>query len=332
MANLQVVTPSLSSETVQSTQWRTWYESRLLDTLHLSARLIGYADMSTVIPENAGQTASWRKLSRLAAATTALTEGSAGTATNLVYTEVTALVEQYGDHIEWSDRFARTGPDANVSAVKGLQGNQAALTMDTLIQTALLTGSNVVYGGGAASRGVMDVGDTVDAADLDTAIAGLMNAGVPMVTDFIGGSPDQTTSTGLPAYIGIVNATILPLIRNISGFVSVEKYAGQTVTFPGEVGQYRDIRFIMTNNGLVESGGGASAVDVHFIHVFGAGAFGVSGIGQAGAAAVQSMDRDIDTPTDSDPLGQKGSVGWKMHFVAKLLDGDKVYRIETTAS
>jgi N4-gp56 family major capsid protein len=51
-----------------------------------------------------------------------------------------------------------------------------------------------------------------------------------------------------------------------------------------------------------------------------------------GRGAVTPKVLNPDTPRGGDPLGQRGSVGWKTYFVAKILNEAWMARLETAAS
>lgn len=308
----------------QALSSRTWYSSLMLATLYAKTRLLPYA-MRENIPNRAGQTIEFVKYAKLASATTALTEGAPPAGTNLVKTAVQAAVAQYGDFIAWTDKFVDTSPHPEVEKAKELQGGQISQTVDTLIQLELLNGTNVSYGGGQSARNAITASDVITSSLLDSVIENIKNRHVDTVTQFIPGTPAQTTTTGLPAYIAFVNPSQTTRLRAISGFDSVEKYAQATPILPGEVGKYRDLRFVETTNSLIISGAGAGGIDVHFIPVIGMDAYGVSGIGEG---SVESVDRAPGTAEKGNELGQSGSVGWKTYFVCKILDNDKIERIE----
>jgi N4-gp56 family major capsid protein len=51
-----------------------------------------------------------------------------------------------------------------------------------------------------------------------------------------------------------------------------------------------------------------------------------------GSNAITPKVLNPDTPRGGDPLGQKGSVGWKSYFVAKVLNEDWLVRAEVAAT
>lgn len=313
----------------QTTASRTFYSKMLLATLHQWLGVRSFAKDSLDIPKNSGQTISWRQFSKLSAATTALTEGSPPSGSNLSISEITAVLAQYGDFIEFTDLILETGADPYALQTLQLQARQVALTFDSLIQSAILAGTNVTYASTATARNQVSSAMTFATAKLDRVIRNLQSRHVPYVTSWINPSTGVSTVTGLPAYIAFVTPQMWENIKGATGVQTVDKYQSGNTTFPNEVGKYDAIRFIMSTVGYISTGTGAAGVDVQLMPVFGQDAFGVS---KLEGDAVKALVRNIDTPDSSDKLGQKGHIGWKAYFVAKLLDQNKIERYEFYAA
>ena len=82
---------------------------------------------------------------------------------------------------------------------------------------------------------------------------------------------------------------------------------------------------------IVPTGGGNS-VDVHATIVYGTNAFGCVRLGGKGKPNIQMI---VKAPGElgSDPLNQRGSVGWKVgFFAAAVLQDDFIVRIEHAVS
>lgn len=384
---------------------RTVYNTTLIDTLFQWLGLRAFAvDGPNDIPQQGGQTMSWRQFGKLSAATTALTEGSPPNGSNLTVNEITATVGQYGDFVEFSDKILDTGPDPYAVKTLELQGHQAALTFDALIQAAVLAGTNVTYASTATARNQITSAMTFSTAKLDRVIRNLQSRHVPFVTSFISPSTGIATVTGLPAYIAFVTPQMWETMKSTSGVQKVDSYQSGNTIFPNEVGKYDSIRFIMSTtgyistamtgtitgatnatpivitaaahglvdgdvvtisgvggntaangtfyvdqlsastfalysnaalstgvagNGAYTSGGTFTTNQVQLMPVFGQRAFGVT---KLKGKAITALVRNIDTPDSTDKLGQKGHIGWKAYFVAKILDQDQLERYEFYAA
>ncbi len=308
----------------QATATRTYYDAVLLKPNYHMLVLAFFAELMN-IPLKAGQTISKRRIEKLAAASTALTEGSPPSGSNLTINQVTATVAQYGDFVEWSDKFVETGPDPYVAETLERQGAQAMLTFDTVMQTVLVAGTNVIYGGTATSTVTVKAGDKPTTAKFDLMIKTLQQNHVPPVTSFVNPSTGVSTVAGERAFICVVTPALWLTIKSLSGVEKVGKYQAGNVILPGEVGMYDQLRFVMTTNGLVDAGAGAAGIDVHQMLAFGMGAYGISRITRR---ELQSRVREVGSPAPGDELGQVGSVGWIAYFAAAILNQDKIIRGE----
>lgn len=187
----------------------------------------------------------------------------------------------------------------------------------------------MTYPTGAAARNQITNVMPLTTAQLDVAIRLLQDRHVPFVTGFINPTTGVDTKVGGPAYVAFVNPLTWKTAKNLSGVDKVEKYQAGNVTFPNEVGKYDAIRFVLSTTGYKAAGAGSGGVDVQLMPIMGSMAFARSTISEK---ELVPMVRDVDSPDSADKLGQKGHVGWKAYFVAKILDQDKIQRAEFYAS
>jgi hypothetical protein len=85
--------------------------------------------------------------------------------------------------------------------------------------------------------------------------------------------------------------------------------------------------------GILPSGGG-NGIDVHATIIYGKDAYGMVKLGGKGKPNIQIIVKPLGSSGDSDPLNQRGSIGWKVPFFAcAVLQDDFIVRIEhgTTA-
>ena len=80
--------------------------------------------------------------------------------------------------------------------------------------------------------------------------------------------------------------------------------------------------------GILPSGGGNS-IDVHATIIYGQDAFGMVGLGTASEPNIRIIAKAPGSSGTSDPLDQRGSIGWKVPFFAcAVLQDDFIVRIE----
>jgi N4-gp56 family major capsid protein len=124
-----------------------------------------------------------RKFSSMSAVTTALTEGTTpGESSAPTISTVTMTPSIYGAYVVYTDEVDMEAMDPVVSEITAIEGEQAGLSIDTILRDALHAGATVDYAGTATTRG--DVDTTNDLMDY---------------TAFIRAVADLETENALPA-------------------------------------------------------------------------------------------------------------------------------------
>lgn len=133
---------------------KTQYEKRLL--IRAVPRLI-HGRFGTRARVSKAGTLEWRKYGALANVSAALTEGSTPAeqaAPSLTLLTATPLF--YGAWIGYSDELDMTAFDPIVSEVVGILGEQAGVSMDTLVRNDLTAGATKDYSGNQTARANLD--------------------------------------------------------------------------------------------------------------------------------------------------------------------------------
>ncbi|MGH0053387.1 MAG: N4-gp56 family major capsid protein [Sphaerochaetaceae bacterium] len=213
-----------------------FYSNHLVDTAK-STLVHGQFAQKHPIPEHNGKVAKFRRYSKLAKALTPLTEGVTPSGNSLKQTEISVIVEQYGDYIELSDRVQTEHLDDNLVEATELLGDQAGETLDTLTREVLNAGTNVRYGNFKLARyllvgGETDANDYIDEALVILARRDMKNNKVRYVD-------------GLKKYIAIIHTDMThDLQKDKEGWRDVAKYAKPEEIYNGEVGEYFGLRLI----------------------------------------------------------------------------------------
>jgi len=280
------------------------------------------------IPRNSGtQTIKFRRYTKLSAATTALTEGVTPASTALAITDITAVAKPYGAYVTITDEVSYQSQDPVLMEAGNLLGRQAADTLDQLCRDVILAGTNVYYGGTATSRVTVAAGDKITTTMLDKVIRLLEQGDTLKMTSMISPDSGYNTSPINSGYIAIVGPEVKFTLMGLTGFISVEKYANKANVMDGEIGAYKDIRFIATTNDKVFSGAGAAGIDVYSILIMGQHAYAQTRI------SGESM-KNVIKPfgAGEDPLNQRATSGWKATYVAKILNDDFLVRLEIAST
>lgn len=316
----------LTTTTQIPAEVNNYYDRNLLEA---AAPLLLHTKWAQVrdIPRKAGtKIIKFRKYSLLAAATTPLTEGITPVGSSLSVTDITAEALQYGDFITVTDVLDFTTEDPELTIAGEQLGMQAGDTLDQLTRDVLAAGTNKYFGGSATLRTQLTASDLITTTLLDKVIRLLKNNKARKVMQMV--NPDQGyNTTPLNAcFVGIVHPNVSYTLTGLTGFIPVEKYANKSNVMEGEIGAYKEIRFVETTNAKVFTGGGAGGVDVYGTLVMGMNAYGITRIS---GEALKNIIKPLGSAGTADPLDQRATSGWKATFVAKILNNDYIVRIET---
>ena len=157
-------------------------------------------------------------------------------------------------------------------------------------------------------------------------------------TSIVKSSVKYDTHAIQAAYWGVAHVDVEPDIRNITGFIAAENY-GTEKPVENEIGSVGYVRFIKTTTAYSwADGGGAKgsmvsttgvSADVYPILIFAKDSYAL--VPLKGESALTPMVVN-PKPSDSDPLGQRGHVGWKAYHTAVILNDAWMIRLEVAAT
>ena len=301
------------------------------------------------LPKNAGKTIKFRGYLHLPNQPKALIEGVTPEASKPEYRDVEATINQYGDYIELTDVITDTHEDPLIAEFSDILGEQSAIMIERITKGVLMGGTNVLYAGetgGTAATSRSGVNKPLSLSLIRRAIRTLKRQEARPLTSVVSSSPNFNTSAIQPSYVAVCHVDLEADIRDLPGFVPVEKY-GSYAPIEGEIGSCEGLRFVMTtimepftNAGAAPDGGdkieseGGACADVYPILIFGKNAFGVIPFARAskGASPITPMVLNPNTPRGGDPLGQRGTVGWKAYHTAVILYDFYMLRMEVAVT
>lgn len=120
----------------------------------------------------------------LAPAVTPLSETADVDAVALSDTEVTISLNEYGNAVISSARIRGYSYLVVSEEVANAVGFNAGLSFDCLARNPLVAGTNVIYGGDAASRATLNTGDVLSAARIRQVVAQLTDASVQRLGNY----------------------------------------------------------------------------------------------------------------------------------------------------
>lgn len=279
------------------------------------------------IPAGSGtRVIRFRRYGSLAAATTALNEGTPPTGKSLATTDITATALQYGDFTKISDVVTTESIDPVLTEAAEIFGDQQGDTNDQLTRDVLAAGTTVQYASSATARVEVGAGMKLTADEVREAVKTMKINLARKLTSLSVGSVNANTVPIPACYIGIVHPATTYLLKKETGFESVEKYAASTVLLPGEIGRIDEVRFMETTNAKAFAAGGLGGIDVYATLILGANAYGTVDLGNSQASGL--IYKGLGSAGTADPLNQVQTLGWKEYFVAKILNDAFMLRIE----
>lgn len=322
-ADVTNATTSATSGNDLSAEMKTFYDKVLLR--EAGPRLVhDQFGQKRDIPKGNGKTIEFRKFNQLPKALTALTEGVTPDGGALDVTAITATVSQYGYFVRITDMLDLTAIDNVIVEAAQLLGDQAGLTMDTVVRNVMVGGTNVMYcpkvsSAGAetavTSRATLDATAQLTVKQVQKAAAFLKKNNVPTING---------------KYVAIIHPYVAYDLMRDEEWVDAHKYAQPTNLYTGEIGEVAGVRFVESTEAKVWTGDGCpSGLGVFATLVMGKNAYGITDIAGGGLQTIVKAKGSAGT---ADPLDQRSTVGWKGIRTAKILLEQNMVRIESCSA
>lgn len=272
-------------------------------------------------------------------ATTPLIEGVTPEGRSLANQDYTVTLQQYGDFITITDVINDTHPDNILAEATDILGENAAETVETLRFNVLKAGTNVFYAAQVANRA--SVVSTITLDDQRRVTTALNRQNAKKITAVVASTPAFNTKSVEAAYVAVVHPDLESDIRNMVGFKPVSDYGPHTSPWEGEIGSVEQVRYIATtvSKPFADAGGAVgstglrsttgSNIDVYPVIFFARDAFGI--VPLKGKSSMTPMVVN-PKPAAGDPLGQRGTVGWKLWTATVILQEAFMIRLEVGAT
>lgn len=314
-----------------------------------------YGDKKT-LPTHSTEVMQFRRPQPIPAALVPLQEGVTPDGNVFNYDEITAMVQQYGDWIGLSDKTNELNINNVLQDMGMMQGEQIGNTRELLTWDILRGGTAVSYGGGKTTRGAVDKTAVLTPGLQRQVTTKLQVDKAKMLTQVMASSELYETYAIEASYVGITHTNMKPTIRQLGkgagygdneGFVPTSRYGQMRTISNYEVGNYEDVRYVASPDlpGFLGKGAamaqadeddwhgtgasGSKKYDVYPTLVLGRDSFGCIVLAGYGAIKPSVL---LPKPRGGDPLGQRGSSGWKMWFCCKILNEAWQRRIEVACS
>ena len=297
--------------------------------------------MTRPMPKNKTQTIKFRRPRVFTAATTPLVEGVTPTARAFSYEDVAVTLKQYGDLVEITDQIEDTHEDPVLNDAAVQAGENIGRTQEALTWGVLRAGTNVFFSNGTART---DVNEPISLNKQRAVIRALKAQKAMKITMILDASVNYGTKAVEAAYIAVHHTDCEQDIRGIAGFKPVADYGSRKPLSEYELGSCEDVRYICSPDldPFADAGGtfngsgtnmvttSGTAADVYPILFFGKESYGIVPLRGAGAVSPTILRPGVKTK--SDPLGQRGYVGWKIWYASLILNELWMARLEVAVT
>ena len=337
------------------------FTRRFLERARYRTSYFAGTQPATIARRQGSATAFWRRHEHLTPTTTPLTELNTTvsfptrTATTPTITDITQAVQKYGDHIvlnEEADVFNFNGQTAELLDILA---DQAGRSLNQVQRNEMEDNSTLVRVGGAASDGAV-VG-TITRAELREVINTLHRNVAETFAPGTTGVDATGTQPILRAFWGICHPDVAEDVSQLTGFKSVETYAGQVDVVPGEFGFFGSagmgIRFLSDPDASVDTGAGGNgtnirettnAADLYTTVIYGQNAVGSLGLDDplpsgivrtndtGSIPPIQIMNMPFGSAGAADPLMELSTLGWKAWAAGKILNTAWIRGVRSAAT
>lgn len=194
------------------------------------------------------------------------------------------------------------------------------LTLDTLIRNMMVATASSIL----CSNGVnLGTPTEITTADIKTAVRALRLGNARLMTKPIPGENRFATSPVRSSYWGFMDVTIQNDLEACADFLSAANYPNPMDALEAEWGSTNNVRWLLSTNGFASS----AATPVWNNIILGQEAYGVVKLGSKEA---EFIVKPLGSSGTSDPLNQRGSVGYKYPFATRLLNDNWITRLLST--
>lgn len=261
---------------------------------------------------NSGKTMTWNRYTPLSAATTALTEATNPSETNISSAVVSATVAEYGAFDKISSLLYGTSIDRAAKEKTEVMAQNASETLDTLVRNELASGATVQFANAKAALSAVAASDVLTVDEIRKAVRTLKKNNA------------LTYSDGF--FLGKVGPDTAFDLMDDSVWVNAHTYKDGKQLYAGELGKLHKVRFLEASSNQYEE---SSTVDVfsNFIH-------GQEAIGTVDLSGdnMRLIVKHSDKGDTSNPLNMFLTIGWKATFATKTLNSNWLVNIKTAAS
>lgn len=298
---------------------RTYFD-RLLLTLARPYYIYDMFAQKRTIPLNSGDQMVFRRYATLSAATVPITDGTTPPGDSLAVTDFSTQIKWYGNFVTITDQVQFTVQDRVLNEATRVLSLQLGLTLDTLIRNMMVATASSI----SCQYGINGLTPTeITTQDIKVAVRALRLGNARLMTKPIMGENRFATSPVRSSYWGFMDVNLQVDLEACADFLSAANYPNPMDALEAEWGSTNNVRWLLSTNGFATS----AANPVYNNIILGQESYGVVKLGSKEA---EFIVKPLGSSGTSDPLNQRGSVGYKYPFATRLLNDNWLTRVLAT--
>ncbi len=208
------------------------------------------------LPNNRGTTYTATRYSRLNLPNAPLSEGVPSVGETMPISQASAVAQQWGDSVVITDVAQMTVYHDLFQTGMTVAALQVAETFERNTMNALMSGTNIYYANGRASRATLIATDVVGVTEINKAAGSLQTVGAHRFDGSEQGtneskSPDKLSKAGNPGaaphYASIIHPLVEQDLRSNTSISNAWSYSDVNRLYNMEVGQWAGMRFCSSN-------------------------------------------------------------------------------------
>lgn len=287
------------------------------------------------VPNNNGDQLKFTYFDLFPVTGVSIIEGIPPASQPLVRRNVVLTLQQYGMWTPITDWTVDLHPDDIMEPILRNLATWMAQTIEKVTLNSLLSGLNVLYAGGVASRAAL-------ASTITRQMVGRVNEifntfSAQKIKEIMSASSGFATTPIAASFVGIITPAMEDDLRHCANWKPVSSYSNPRAMLPNEVGNVDNVRFCTNvfltpwlaaatsaasqttfrSSNADTATGSAGSADVHPILFLAKDAFACANLNKTKSGEVKLRKPGMAVPGDE--LGQTGSAGIKFWYASTIL-------------
>ncbi|MBI9081492.1 MAG: N4-gp56 family major capsid protein [Pseudodesulfovibrio sp.] len=270
------------------------------------------------LAQKSGNTIKFRRYSNLSVAKTPLTEGVTPPGQLLSKTDITATISWYGDYVHITDVVDQTVEDDEWVVAGEKLGFQSGETRDELVRDIIAACASSTNASAGSNGGTPT---ELTKSDIDGIVVTLLGYNAKMIAPKITAGTGVATRGVRPAFWGILNTALIDDLQEVDGYTNPVEYARQDGIMDQEWGATGNVRWLQSSKGYLSG-------STYSLPIMGKDAMGVTDL----EGSMKNIRKGYGSGGTEDPIDQRATSGWKMAFVARILNDEFMHILKVTHS